>query len=93
LAYNAVQYVFIFSEHYILRDDNINNVVHLLNEEKEFITMKPVTDHNVRAFFEEEIRKYRRICELAELSYVYEFSKRLRTILTRRDCVQQHTEV
>jgi hypothetical protein len=48
--------------------------VGLLNEEKEFARTKPVTNHGVRAFFEEEKRKYCQICERIELPYIYGFS-------------------
>jgi hypothetical protein len=54
LAYNVAQHVSNFGERYILREDNISNVVCLLNEEKEFARTKSVTNHDVRAFFEEE---------------------------------------
>jgi hypothetical protein len=54
LAYNVAQHVSNFGEHYILREDNINNVVHLLNQKNKFVRTKSVTDHDVRAFFKEE---------------------------------------
>jgi hypothetical protein len=54
LAYNVAQHVSNFGERYILREDNISNVVCLLNEEKEFARTKSVTNHDVRAFFEED---------------------------------------
>jgi hypothetical protein len=86
LACNVAQHVANIGEYYILREDNISNVVGLLNEEKEFARM-PVTDHDVRSFFDEERRKYRWICKISEVSYVYGFSKRLHTLLMRLDCV------
>jgi hypothetical protein len=47
LAYNVAQNVTNFGEYNILREDNINNVAH-------FAMTKPMTDHDVRAFFKKD---------------------------------------
>jgi SUMO ligase MMS21 Smc5/6 complex component len=83
LAYDAAQHVSKFREHEILIEENITIVARLLNEKKQFAWTKLVTEHNVKAFLEEERRKYHRICELAELPHVYGFSKRLNILLIR----------
>jgi hypothetical protein len=80
LSYDVTQRASNFGAPYILREDNISNVVRLLNEKKDFARMKSVTDHDVWAFLEEEREKYHWICELAKLPYVYCFTQRLRTL-------------
>jgi hypothetical protein len=55
LAYNVAQNVSNFREYNILRKDNINNVMCLLNEEKEFAKTKPMTNYDVRVFFKMKV--------------------------------------
>jgi hypothetical protein len=75
-----------FDNNDILTEDNIYNVVHLLDKKSQFANTL-VTNHDVRSFFKRKDRKYRQICELAELSYVYYFSL-LRIVFMRHDYVE-----
>jgi hypothetical protein len=92
LAYLVAQSVSNFVKEDILRQDNMHNVVRVLNKKSQF-AMSPVTDNDVMTFFEEERQKYCRICELSDLPYVNGFFHRLRTVLMRHDCVDQHIKV
>jgi hypothetical protein len=49
LAYIVAQVVSNFDNNDILREDNIPNIVHLLNNKSQFVRT-PVTDHDVRFF-------------------------------------------
>jgi hypothetical protein len=57
LTYLVAQSVSNFGKEDILRQDNMQNVVCVLNKKSQF-AMSPVTDNDVTTFFEEERQKY-----------------------------------